>query len=318
MPEVTYRPMTEDDVDALVGLMAAAEAVDRTEEHYDADDVREEMADPQVDRATDWRLAELDGELVGFAQLHPRAPDGGTQRIHVGGVVHPAHRGRGIASELVPWAVARAETYAAERGVRPILSATAPDDVPDAADVLEAHGLHAHRWTFVMEADLTGPLPEAGPLPEGFTLHTWEGLDADEIRETHNVAFVDHPGFAPWDPPMWQQWVTGSRNDRPAMSLVLRDPEGRIASYVHTLEYAASEAATGRRESFVGKVGTVPDHRRRGLAGLLLRHAMHRYQQEGYAATSLDVDSENPTGANSVYEQAGFRVTRRWTNFESR
>ncbi len=317
MAEVTHRPMTDADVDALVELLRAAEAVDRTEEHYDADDVREELADPQVDPATDWLLAERDGRLVGFAHLTPRAPDDGVQRLHVGGVVHPEHRGQGIAGSLVPWAVARARAYAAARGTRPLLSATAPDDVPHAAEVLEAHGLHAHRWTFVMQADLTGPLPPAPRVPDGLSLHTWEGLDPEEIRAAHNVAFVDHPGFAPWDAVMWQQWVTGSRNDRPAMSLLLRDAEGDIVSYVQTLEYTASEAATGRREAFVGKVGTVPGHRRQGLAGLLLRHAMHRYQQEGYVAASLDVDSENPSGANSVYEQAGFRVTRRWTNFES-
>ena len=51
------------------------------------------------------------------------------------------------------------------------------------------------------------------------------------------------------------------------------------------------------------------------LAALVLRHTMWRHAQAGYVATSLDVDSVNPSGANALYESVGFRVTRTWTNF---
>ena len=65
----------------------------------------------------------------------------------------------------------------------------------------------------------------------------------------------------------------------------------------------------------MSKVGTAPELRRRGLAGVLLRIALHRYRQAGFDRSSLDVDSENPTGALAVYERAGFRTTMRWTNY---
>lgn len=168
-----------------------------------------------------------------------------------------------------------------------------------------------------MVADLTGSVPDAPPVPDGYRLETWEGVDAEAIRAVHNRTFVGHPGFAAWDAEMWQQLVSGARAYRPAVSLLLRDGAGAIASYVQTAEYEAVEAATGRRETYVAKVGTVPEHRRRGLAGLLLRHAMQRYVAAGYVGTSLDVDSDNPTGANAIYEAAGFHVIRRWTNFRS-
>ena len=116
---------------------------------------------------------------------------------------------------------------------------------------------------------------------------------------------------------MWDQWVASARSTRPAISLLARDESGAIASYVQSAEYDAVLEATGVREAFVGKVGTVPEHRRKGLADVLLRTALVHYRAEGYQRAALDVDSENPTGALGLYERAGFRTDRRWTNYSS-
>lgn len=117
--EVVLRPMTGADVDAVVSLMAAAEAADRTGEHYDADDLREDLASPMTDPATDWELAERDGVVVAQQRLYPRAAEGGSQSISIDGVVHPGHRGQGLAGLMLPRMVARARAYAAEREVAP-------------------------------------------------------------------------------------------------------------------------------------------------------------------------------------------------------
>ena len=167
-----------------------------------------------------------------------------------------------------------------------------------------------------MLADLT--VPDPAPVPEtpaGYTLSTWDGVDPEELRETHNRVFVTHPGFTPWSSEMWVQWVAGSRALRPSLSLLLRDETGAVAAYVQSDEYDAVQQATGIREAYVAKVGTVPEHGRRGLAGTLLRIAMQRYREAGFERASLDVDSENPSGALGIYERAGFRTELRWTDY---
>jgi ribosomal protein S18 acetylase RimI-like enzyme len=167
-----------------------------------------------------------------------------------------------------------------------------------------------------MLADLKdGPGEPTPELPPGYTLHTWEGTDHDEIREAHNEAFVGHYGWSPWSAEMWTQWVADSRSLRPSLSLLARDREGAIAAYIETGEFVAVEEATGIREAFVVKVGTSPQHRRRGLAGVLLRIVLQRYREEGFDRAALDVDSENPTGALAIYERAGFRTEMRWTSY---
>jgi ribosomal protein S18 acetylase RimI-like enzyme len=154
-------------------------------------------------------------------------------------------------------------------------------------------------------------------VPDGYTLSTWEGADHDEVRAAHNLAFGGfHYGFTPWDEEMWRQWVQDSAALRPAMSLLLRDQDGAIAAYVQTNEYDGVTEATGVREAFVAKVGTAPAHRRRGLAGVLLQVALDRYVEEGYGASTLDVDAENPTGALGVYRRAGYQERRRFALYE--
>ncbi len=116
---------------------------------------------------------------------------------------------------------------------------------------------------------------------------------------------------------MWKQWVTESRSFRPELSFVVVEPAApeRVVAYVQSAEFDAHFEATGRREAYVGKVGTLREFRGRGLAAALLRHALAAYQAAGYDEAALDVDSENPTGALGVYERAGFAVESRWTDY---
>jgi ribosomal protein S18 acetylase RimI-like enzyme len=237
----------------------------------------------------------------------------------VEGTVRPAWRRRGLASTLVPRMVQRARAHVAERGadLRPVIRAQALSEDADLASVLARAGFRPVRWTFVMEADLdalTESPDDPEGLPPGYTLGTWEGVPADELRAAHNTAFVGHPGWSAWSPEMWEQWVTGSRNYRPALSLLARDRSDAIAAYVQTCEYDAVQAATGVREAVAVKVGTLPEHRGLGLATALLRTAMRRWAADGFDRAALDVDSENPSGANAIYERVGFVVTTRFTD----
>lgn len=311
------RPVTPDDASAVHGLLEAAEAVDRTEEHYAVEDVVEELSNEMIDLARDWVVVERGDEVVAHCRLLPRAVADGELRLSVDGVVHPAHRGQGIASHVVPLMIERAHAFVAERGadLRAVITAQALSSNQGAEEVFAANGLLPHRWSFVMTADLSSPAQAAPPLPDDYALATWADIDPDDLRLVHNVAFVGHPGFSPWSEEMWRQWVSGSRNFRPALSLLARDAHGEVAAYVQTSEFDAMEAATGVRDAFVAKVGTLPGHRRRGLAGALLRIALARYREAGFDTSTLDVDSENPTGALGIYQRAGFLATQRWTSY---
>ena len=58
------------------------------------------------------------------------------------------------------------------------------------------------------------------------------------------------------------------------------------------------------------------DWRRRGIAHALLAHALGAFAGRGLARAGLGVDSENPTGANALYEDVGMSSTSRFDIYE--
>jgi len=316
--DVSLRPLDDKDLAAWAALLAAVEEVDRTGEHYAADDLAEMLADPDVDVGKDAVGAfDADGRLVGYWLVAPRAATDGVVTVETQGAVLPGLRGRGIGTRLVASMVERAVLARDER--QPDLPARlvttgGSSDVAQAG-LLASVGLQPERWTFVMRASVDA-LPPAQPLPDGYRVRPYDGSMADALRETHNAAFVDLPGATTVSEARWRQSVTESRNFRPDVSFVA-SPVGsdQIVAYVQTAEFEADFAATGRREAYVAKVGTLRAHRGKGLAAALLGHTMHACRAAGYDEAALAVDSENPTGALGVYRRVGFAVESRWTNY---
>src|SRR5438270_1128346 len=58
----------------------------------------------------------------------------------------------------------------------------------------------------------------------------------------------------------------------------------------------------------VSSVGTVPEHRRRGLAGWLVAESLQRLRGAGARHASLYVDGLSPMHAYHVYQKLGFSV----------
>jgi mycothiol synthase len=316
--DIGLRPLTRDDIATWADLRDEVERVDRTGEHFSAADLAEEMSNPAVEVGKDFVGAfDTAGKMVGYFSILPRGAADGHYTIDMQGSVLPARRGQGIGTQLVTEMVERATRACDER--RPDLAARLflaglSSDL-DQADLLATVGMRGERWTFLMRTALD-VLQPARPLAAAYRMRTYDGSMADALRRAHNAAFLDHPDFTPWSEVLWEQSVTGSRSFRPDVSFVVNpDDSDEIVSYLQTAEFEADLAATGRREAYIGKVGTLRAHRGKGLATALLGHALHAYRAAGYDEASLAVDSENPTGALGVYQRVGFTVESRWTNY---
>jgi mycothiol synthase len=316
--DLVLRPLTRDDIPAWAALLAAIEAVEHTGEHFSETDLAEEMDNPEVTVGTDFVGAYDGQQLVGYFSVLPRGAAEGAYKVHVQGAVLPQRRGEGIGTALATAMVARGTEAAAERSpdLPARLTTTGLSTNAAQEDLLTGVGMRGERWNFVMRAALTD-LPAPQPVADGYEIRRYEEPMGLAVLAAHNLAFDgSHPGFTPWTETTWKQWVTGSHTFRPAHSVVVV-PAGseEVVGYVTTHEFDAYAAATGRREAYVGKVGVLPDHRGRGLAAAMLGDCLATYAAAGYDEASLDVDSENPTGALGIYRRCGFEVESRWTNY---
>ncbi|MDQ4037327.1 MAG: GNAT family N-acetyltransferase, partial [Actinomycetota bacterium] len=319
--ELNWRPMRRDDVAALTRLMAAAEAVDQTEERSDEDDVVEHFMSGLVDLDADTRLV-WDGEvLIGYAEVFGQRQVREVHSIWLGGTVHPDHRRRGLGRQLLKWQLARADELHAQR--HPMVPANVMCDVTQTnvglAALARSEGLAEIRFWFEMVRQLENPDPPLPPVREveGLRLEPYDTGRDEEVRQAHNTAFRGHFGSTERDPEEWRAYFTGSRAFRPELSLlaVTDDQHAELAGYLLTYVYEVDVVATGRRELYIGQLGTMPSFRGRGVGSVLLATGLAQWSAAGHQDAYLGVDAANETGALGLYERAGFTVRKRSTSW---
>jgi mycothiol synthase len=311
--DLTWSPLDEAAIPAWQRMLAATERVDRTGEHFSADDLTEELADPTLDvpRRT-IALTGPDGEMAAYGIVHVPRTIRECDRVWLEGVVRSDRRGQGIGRALLAWLEERAVEAHRERfpDVPGEFDVSPFEHVAPHVRLAERAGYRPARWFTTMRRELSGSGPVPDGVPDGLRLVPFDRAYDDAVRRAHNEAFADHWGSSERDAEVWAHWFTGQRAFRPASSFLVLDGED-VAGYLLSYFWAADAEATGVREGYVGQLGVRPAWRGRGLASALLGRALVAYREEGYDRAGLDVDTENATGALGLYARHGFAVTTR-------
>jgi ribosomal protein S18 acetylase RimI-like enzyme len=311
--ELTWRPLSPADVPALTELMAAVEAVDRTGEHHSADDVADLLTDPELD-LVDGTVGVWDGDLlVAHGIVRTRRAATAEHRVWLRGSVRPRHRGAGVGAALLDRLVRSAALlHGRLHGDLPlVLDVTAAESTEATIALVRRAGFAPRRWFFDMRADLSRP-PAPVAEPDGLRLVPYSRDRDEEVRLVRNAAFADHWGTADATPEGWAQHYTGGTSFEPDLSLLAVDAANAVVGFVLSRHYEADTAARGVRELWIADLGTLREHRGRGVASALLNRAMTGGFAAGFRSAGLSVDAANPTGALGVYERAGFTVDTRW------
>ena len=158
------------------------------------------------------------------------------------------------------------------------------------------------------------PLNQATPdavLDPGLELVTFGPALHEPVRLAHNAAFRDHWGSEPRDEEAWG-FVVKDPQARPDLSGVVLDrSNGTVAGYQLATHDAEAALIRGFREGYTELLGVRREFRGRGIAQVLLADAMRRFAAAGMDVASLDVDSENPTGALALYLKLGYTAVNR-------
>lgn len=309
METVTLRPLTLDDAPALTALLAANELLDHTGENYSEADIADELADSGIDLARDTLVAVApDGSFAGYAGVRSASTVRDVDRVSVEGGVLPSRRGEGLGRRLLEWAEQRGAELHQELhpSVPGELDVGVSAGIPSLQRLVRARGFQPVRWWYGMKRPLD-ELPPVPAVPPGLRLVPYDPAYDEALRLAHGEAFADHWGSVPPDPQRWNHWFTGSHAFRPGISWLVLDGT-EIAAYLLAYFWEADSAATGKREAYIGQVGTRVPWRRRGLGELMLARALAGFQADGYDRASLTVDTGNPTGALGLYERVGFGV----------
>ena len=152
-----------------------------------------------------------------------------------------------------------------------------------------------------MDRSLEIGLPEPVLIP-GYQLREGSAVPAGAWARVHNAAFAAHWRYSPRTE---GELMLGRQ---PSLSLMAVTGTGAPAALtLCQMEVYASDPRS-QPVAIVGSVGTLPEHRRRGLANWLVAEALQRSHLGGARHASLYVDGWNPSRAFDGYRKLGFEV----------
>lgn len=284
----------------------------------------------EMDRSFDdtWRVAAparfaafASGEIVAFGVLFPRVAANPDHRMLMWGMVHPAFRRRGIGTELVRRALKAApDLHARSFPATQALVVLELQDLPGSGEIARACGFEAGSHSFDMARALPRESAEFAPwikAPGGnLMVGRFAPRHIEELRQLHNESFVpDHPGAVPVPADAWERRFSDPTFRQDLSFVMLNSDTREIAGYIFSNSANERTGPTGPREIRLSTITTRRGYRRRGIATALIGAALSNAVTQGFEAASLEVDTDNPSGALRVYERAGFTVSHSATTY---
>lgn len=291
-PELEVRDATPADATAIADLLNSHSIA-----LFDESDLTPATVEAwfKLPRVVWFGVAERDGDVVGYADLHQNQE-------------HAAIDARTLEAAamapLVDACIERALPGAPVWGYAP-----AKDEF--AAAAYRAAGFTTIRHSFSMLTELTGETP-APDWPEGVEVRPWRDGDDRVFHATLQETFSGHFGF---EPTPYDEWLraTGAQPETDR-SLWYLARAGDVVGVAQCSWHSSGDRTFG----WVNELGVRDAWRRRGLGLALLRHAFVEFARRGATRVGLGVDGENTTGAVRLYERAGMHVTRRYDTWELR
>ena len=287
---LTARPLTLDDVDATIAMVNTCELIDSGELMWERADLLSDISVEGFDPERDW-LGVFDGDrVVAWAFLQ------GPRRLWID--VAPDVRGRGIGTSLRRWAVARAHERCNDR-----LGQTIEDTRTNVATTLRSAGFTPRHTSWILQMDHPTE-PSTLEPPSGIEIRAIE-MPTEEAQtlEMFEAAFSEFDDRLPTPVDDWRASVTRRAGFVPD-DLVVAVEGARVVGGAFLID---------SDEIWIDKLAVAATHRHRGVARALLGTAFRRSFNRGYDHTSLSADSR--TGALTLYERVGMRVTRSFTNW---
>ena len=286
---LSARALTIDDVDATIAMINTCELHDAGEWMWERSDLLADVRTEGFDPERDWIGVFRSDEIVAWGMYtHPR-------RAWVD--VHPDHRGQGVGTWLRHWTESRGRDRGSDRVTQVI-----EDTRLDVASMLEAAGYAPGytSWVLRMEHATEHSNPTA---PNGITLRPIRSDDEATTMAMFEAAFSEFADRLPSSEAAWRAGTVEREGFVPDDLIVALDGDAIVGGAL----------LLDSEEIWVDKLAVAATHRHRGIARALLHTAFTRSFDRGYDHTMLSTDSR--TGALSLYERVGMRVTRSFTNW---
>jgi GNAT superfamily N-acetyltransferase len=312
----TYRG--REDIPAMLGVVNPSLKADIIDVVAKEEDLRRDFEAPtNMDPYKDIIMAEVDDELIGFSEMTWR------QRLRKARVyVHYSHllpewRGKGVREAMLHYCekrlVQKARKHPGDQTKYFEIYANSQDN--DWKRILESEGYKPNWYVLELARPDLDKVPDL-PLPPGIEVRPvmpehyhkiWDSAvealkDENSFLEERNNenAYQRQLASSTFMPRLWQIAWEGE------------EVVGGVHNYIDEDENKAYRRRWGHTE----KIFVRRPWRNRGIAKALISRSLKVLREEGMEAATLDVDSDNPSGALKLYESMGYRLEMEFTFYK--
>jgi ribosomal protein S18 acetylase RimI-like enzyme len=281
------RPGRADDLPRLIEMWRAEVAAGRQDTLPNEEWLRRRLA--HYDWEAQTRVVEDGGRIAGSVMVISRpSPDGIIATLHAAGEPQ-------VYVRLVDWGVTL--SHAAGASVVQLFVGKG------LVDGLEQTGLRPVRPWWRMDRAMVD-LPQVPPVA-GFALADARAVPPSSWAEMFNRTFADHWRFAP----RGEGEIIGGREPELCLMAITASDRTPAGIAVGELEDYPGDPRP-QPVGLISSVGTLPEHRRQGLATWLVAEVLRRLRDAGARSASLYVDGASPVKAFDVYRKMGFEVAK--------
>jgi GNAT superfamily N-acetyltransferase len=315
---LVFRPFdVQHDFPVLVELMNACNPADHEEVIDTVEDVMNNyQRQEHFNMETDFLLAQVHDQLVGYAHVIWWVNDAGERLYSLNGRVHPDWRGKGIGLALLGWQEMRAHELAATHPTaepRFMQAFVIVDTMPATLHLLERAGYTPVRYGYMMVRPNLDDIPDL-PLPEGLEVRPVCREDLRTIWEALIEAFRDHWGHRPGTEEEYQRFVNEPDMQPQLWQVAWETRTNQVAGMVLNSFSEKENEQFHFKRGWTDPICVRRPYRLQGLARALIMRSLRVLREQGMTEAALGVDADNPNKALHLYESCGYRpVTKSYT-----
>ena len=258
--------------------------------------IAEILGRPNHSPEQDLFIVERAGNIVGYMDMTPELTIG---RVILDCWIHPEHRRRGLATQLLSYAINRAKELGAKA-----VHVSIPQDNAVAKGVLSRLGFEFVRRFLELRLDMARVSWQDIDRAAQRCRHLRCG-EEDKLTQIQNLSFAGHWGYDP-DTVEAITYRINLSNCTPE-DVVLTYDGDKVTGYCWTGITYDGEAVIGEGKGRILMLGTGPDYRGRGVGKRVLLAGLAYLKSKGLRVAELTVDSENEA-ACALYRSVGFEV----------
>lgn len=315
IPGLTFRHFRgAEDYPKMVTVILASADADKIERVDTVEDIANNYSHlTNCDPYQDMIFAEMNNEVIAYSRGSWFQEENGPRILATIGFLAPAWRRKGIGAAMLGWVENRLRVVneALPSTDEVFLQNFSNSENNGLVAMLEKCGYKPARYFVEMVRPDLENIPDY-PLPDGLEVRSALPEHYRAIWEADQEAFRDHWGYSEPTEEDYQSWLGNKTLFQPdlwqiAWEVKTNEVVGQVKAFIN----AAENEKYNRKRGYTEFISVRRPWRKQGVARALIVRSLRLQKERGMAESSLGADSENISGATRVYEDCGFRVTKR-------